>query len=195
LNKFDGFIKPIESFYKGEWQWKERVYRSLCKGWDPTLGHGLENIISYLPDLNLMREKVEANSIDVYQNKDQFDTISNELIKNYNIPLVRGLSDFFIIKNKYISNFIEYLKFFTAIDLFPEVSIPTALAATVDNLCSNFTDSAFKFCILWGDDRIGGTNSSFVNDFFIDKNSVYLHPCKFSLIDDKYKFFTDCGYI
>jgi len=195
MSEYGGFINPVSSFFEGDWQWNKRVYNRFCEGWDPTLGHGLGNVTSYLPDSDSIRNNFINNGINILKDTEVLDTYSKTFMDNYKFPLIKGLADFFIIKNRDIPNFMQFLKLFTAIDIFPEVAIPTALAGSVKNLYSNFLDQTYKTCILWGEDRQKAYYAPYVNQFFSKKNSIYLHPCKFSLLDNKMSYLKEIGYV
>jgi hypothetical protein len=195
LSRYGGFITPISNFFTEKWIWSERVYNKFLNGDNPSLGHGLLNFCSYLPNPEKIRTNFLENKIDVFNNLDNFTSESKSIVEKYNIPLVKGLSDFFIIKNSHIPFFLNYLKVFTALDIFPEVAIPTALAGSVNNLYSNYINNDFQSRILWGDHRNKAYDPSYVNNFFSSTNSIYLHPCKFSLLGDRDKYFKEINYV
>lgn len=92
--------------------------------------------------------------------------------------LYRGVSDTFALKYSLIPGFLESLDTYISMNVFPEVSIPSALKLAC--LKRGEGCSRIDGIYLWGADRSMVADDSWVRENFVDTSLWFLHPVKIS---------------
>lgn len=110
--------------------------------------------------------------------------VSNRKDTSPSFPLAMSYSDFFVVPSKAFAEFCHYCGVFAAMNLFVEVSIPTALALSCTHIVRE-TDVAWRGVETWDEGNLAhlpeAEKSNFKNvlDSFND-HQLYLHPVKLS---------------
>lgn len=96
-------------------------------------------------------------------------------------PMVGGYSDLVIVPKTSINKFCHYCGVFASMNLFVEISIPTALLLSCDNVL--FENKLFSGVAFWNGEEIKLKEecNGFVSRIFeINPKKLYFHPIKLS---------------
>ncbi|MDB5121063.1 MAG: hypothetical protein JWN56_2281 [Sphingobacteriales bacterium] len=151
--------------------------------------HGFE-FSAVMPYKMFYSNKIWKSIFDrLFRNKPEYSLI--ELIydiKNINkkipYPVIGSYSDIIIIPHQNIVPFIRYCGIFSALNLFVEIALPTALAFSVDSIISEI-DLNLKGITYWNSDDVtlfkekyNSSLSCLYENF--PEHTLYIHPLKLS---------------
>ena len=105
--------------------------------------------------------------------------------KNYvHLPLVEGYSDFIIIPSKTIKRFCHYCGIFSAMNIWVDAAIATAMVLSSDQIRTE-KDHSYKGTEIWNEKELSAKTARSKNKLdqitkVFDKDEFYIHPIKLS---------------
>lgn len=181
-----------------KWVWFARLPYKWRFPMDPLLGNGAEKAKDYLPDLNAVKAKCAEAGVDgspsylirhlhnsgklyFYPFIDQqiFSTdahLDEQGKFEFEYPLFYGYSDIWAVPVKGIDRWFRTLGVLSAMELFPEVSIPTSLIWTFGKI--NTAESVgVETSILWKYRRLADKIAWVIRQYRAGVH--YIHPVKY----------------
>ncbi len=102
-------------------------------------------------------------------------------------PLAKGYSDLFLIHKDTIKEFVRICGIFSAMNLFVEIAIPTALILTSKKI-KVLENTRYKYILMWTPEKVAELEMKYnynLNEFLecFDLNMLMYHPVKLSKWD------------
>lgn len=199
FDQHDGFIPEPKSFSgpgHEDWFWNDRVLSRLAEPTSPLFGGGVEAFTRHLPGVDEARVRFARYNIDamVYPKpwppKPGWAGLLGRAVKGkaspapLPYPLAVAFSDFFALRRDALRPVGQYLGLFAAMDLFVEVSIPSAMILGCQNVAT-LGDTPWSVHIDWTDRNElasrAPTDLETVYEGF-GNSLLYTHPVKLSTL-------------
>lgn len=201
VNENEGYIKELKPLNKIHHLWLDKL--NVVSAFD---NPGFD-IVAQLPDINIQNKKFKQYGIFGAQ---QSFTNLLDLTARYSIlqlllyknilktvwrlfrgyetpmPIVSGYSDFFVIPNNAMPQFVHLSGIYGAMNLWVEAAIPTAMLLSCDKVITEKERSNWYGTEIWGKKKKEDFESNLsdlasLNQQF-STNEIYIHPIKLSKI-------------
>ena len=179
------------------WVWFYALPYKVLYPMDQLLGTGAEKARKYLPHADIIaaacrrHQFVPSNSVltpmtgggraagayfSRYIDDQLFGRTNSAKSIDLEYPFFEGYSDFAVVGRGILDEWIHVLGILSAMQVFPEIAIPTASVWLADKLSTLPTLGATS-SILWGQDRAKSESLDWVIDRF-DQDDYFVHPVK-----------------
>lgn len=205
LDRFDGYISQFRSLStpsvqagntddfgndwhangRGPWPWTDRVLSRVHAPKRHLLGSGCESALSYLPRREEAVSRFAAFGMSSLAGPTHGSASAPWRHQDLPYPMAAGMSDFFVVRNDALTKFYQYCGALAALDIFVEVSVPTALVLACEKLgTSADTSLQCKWTYTGSGSPIGFDEaidySRVCQEFH--ENLLFIHPVKFSKV-------------